>query len=165
MMGGLNSNLMKSIFNYFQVLNLRIVFMSGQSLRRRSLAKGETPRSDWDTGVVSAVGTSMPKSARVLMSKGRGRALGGVPSAPAGVAPVRIGGDGWRSDIVQCHTIPRHTPNPGTRKTCVVVDPGRVLKFLRKNLLVRSSRIDRIWSRRLEFPSPYNWVTLGSTIL
>ncbi|GMN28939.1 hypothetical protein TIFTF001_002236 [Ficus carica] len=66
-----------------------------------------------------------------------------MPQAPAGVAPIKAGDSRWRSDIVQCHTIPGHTPNPGTQKTCVVVDPGQVLKFLR-NLLVGSSRVDRI---------------------
>ncbi|GMN23260.1 hypothetical protein TIFTF001_000058 [Ficus carica] len=48
---------------------------TGQSLHRRSPAKREAPRNDGDTGVVSAVGTPMLKSARILICKGRGRVL------------------------------------------------------------------------------------------
>ena len=35
----------------------------------------EAPRNDGDTGVVSAVGTPMLKSVKILMCKGRDRAL------------------------------------------------------------------------------------------
>ncbi|GMN68644.1 hypothetical protein TIFTF001_037703 [Ficus carica] len=38
--------------------------------------KREAPRNDGDTGVVSAVGTPMLKSARILICKGRGRPTG-----------------------------------------------------------------------------------------
>ena len=37
--------------------------------------QNEAPRNDGDTGVVSAVGTPMLKSDKVLRSKGRGRVL------------------------------------------------------------------------------------------
>ena len=39
------------------------------------LQNGEAPRNEGDTGVVSAVGTPMLKSARILKSRWRGRAL------------------------------------------------------------------------------------------
>ncbi|GMN27763.1 hypothetical protein TIFTF001_001801 [Ficus carica] len=61
---------------------------SGWSLCRRSPAKREAPRSDWDTGVVSSVGTPMPKSARALALladlSDRATQPGRLPRAPSG---------------------------------------------------------------------------------
>ncbi|GMN48603.1 hypothetical protein TIFTF001_017763 [Ficus carica] len=56
--------------------------------------KREAPRSDWDAGVVSTVGTPMPKSARAphAIRTARVTQPGRLSRAP-GAAPVEAGGD------------------------------------------------------------------------
>ncbi|GMN48309.1 hypothetical protein TIFTF001_017485 [Ficus carica] len=63
-----------------------------RSLCGGSSAKGEAPRSDGDTGGVSATDTPMLKLVRVLISKQRGRALARKLSIPEAPPPTRARG-------------------------------------------------------------------------